>query len=130
MVVDVIKNRLIGQARATKSHELPIRLRPLITAQELESGKLIGWVQLIVVGIWATLYLIAPRPVDAPMSMLTEPVPLTLLCYLVFTVGRLYLAYRGTLPGPLLVLSIFVDIGLLLWLIWSKLILNLQTGPP
>ncbi|MGI9525195.1 MAG: adenylate/guanylate cyclase domain-containing protein [Hyphomicrobiaceae bacterium] len=53
------------------------------------------------------------------MSMLTEPVPLTLLCYLVFTVGRLYLAYRGTLPRPLLVLSIFVDIGLLLWLIWS-----------
>jgi adenylate cyclase len=119
MLEVVSDNRLFGPARAKKAHALPARLQPLITAQEVESEKLIGWVQLIVVGIWATLYLIAPRPVDAPMSMLTEPVPLALLCYFVFTAGRLYLAYRGPLPGPVLVLSIFVDIGLLLWLIWS-----------
>ena len=119
MVLNVSNNSVFDQKRATLVREMPARLEPLITAQEVEAEKLVGWVQLVVVGIWAMLFLIAPRPVDAPMSMLLEPVPLALFGYLLFTVGRLYLAYRAPLSRSFLMLSIFVDILLLLWLIWS-----------
>ncbi len=39
--------------------------------------------------------------------------------YLVFTVGRLALAYRGPLPGSALLASILADVALLIGLIWS-----------
>lgn len=106
---------------------VPVRLRTHIRQKEEESERLIGWVQLGMALIFATLYLIAPRPDDAPARSLFEPVPAALLAYGLFTVLRLFLAYRGFLPGWLLVLSILADMGLLLGLIWS---FHIQYGQP
>jgi adenylate cyclase len=105
---------------------LPARVTALIRAQEEDSERLIGWVQLALAASFATLYLIAPRPLDAQMTMF-KPVPLALAAYTTFTSARLWLAYRNYLPGWLLVLSIFADTGLLLSLIWS---FHLQYGQP
>ncbi|MCB1547827.1 MAG: adenylate/guanylate cyclase domain-containing protein [Hyphomicrobiaceae bacterium] len=96
-----------------------MRVRALIEAQELASERLIGWVQLVVVLVFAVLYFIARRPTDAPERMLAEPVPLALGLYFLFTLARLILAYRGRLPGSIVILSILVDTFLLLALIWS-----------
>jgi adenylate cyclase len=98
---------------------LPVRVQRLIDMQEAGSERLIGWVQLTVVGLFGLLYAVSPRPNDAPNLMVLEPVPLALLAYLVFTVGRLWLAYRGPLPAAVLIASILADVGLLLGLIWS-----------
>lgn len=99
--------------------QLPLRVQRLVEAQEADSERLIGWVQLVVVSLFATLYAVAPRPHDAPAAMLLEPVPLALGAYLAFTLGRLSLAYRGALPAPVVIASILADVGLLIGLIWS-----------
>lgn len=97
---------------------LPKRARDLIAAQEADSERLIGWVQLAVVVSFALLFALAPRPEDAPLRMLLEPVPIVLAIYFMFTLARLGLSYAWRLPGALLIVSILADIGLLLLLIW------------
>lgn len=97
---------------------MPKRVADLVLAQEIESERLIGWVQLGVAATFAMLYLIAPRPTDAPATMLA-PVPIALVIYTAFTIVRLWLAYLRTLPAWLLVVSILADTVLLLSLIWS-----------
>ena len=103
---------------------LPDRISVLISEREDVSERLIGWAQLALVAIFATLYTLAPRPSDADMA---GPVPIALFAYAVFTILRLSLAYWRRLPGPLLVLSILVDMGLLFGLIWS---FHLDYGQP
>ncbi|MEL6374219.1 MAG: adenylate/guanylate cyclase domain-containing protein [Pseudomonadota bacterium] len=106
-------------ARVLRARQLPPRVRALVDAKEAESERLIGWVQLGVVLLFAMLFTLAPRPADAPMFMMDEPVPRALLVYALFTLGRLLLAYWRRLPAFIVVISIFADIALLLWLIWS-----------
>ena len=101
------------------AHALPTRVSELIREHDERSERLIGWAQLGLVLILSALYIIAPRPADAPPRMLGDPVPVVLSVYFVFTAIRLVLAYRGRLPGWLLLTSIVADVGLLLWLIWS-----------
>lgn len=108
---------------------LPKRVQRLIAVEEDGSERLIGWVQLLLVALFLALYLVAPRPADAPEKMLLDPVPLALLAYAVFTLTRLRLAYIGRLPGPLLFVSILADVGLLVGLIWSFHIHYGQTPP-
>jgi adenylate cyclase len=102
----------------TQRH-LPERVHRLIEQQEDNSERLIGWVQLLVVGLFGILYLIAPRPADAPRGGLLDPVPIALAAYALFTVARLATAYQRRLPGWLLLISILADVGLLIGLIWS-----------
>nr|MBC8157728.1 adenylate/guanylate cyclase domain-containing protein [Alphaproteobacteria bacterium] len=47
------------------------------------------------------------------------PVPWVLGTYLAFTLGRLYAAYRCTLPRWFLMTSVVIDMALLMGLIWS-----------
>jgi adenylate cyclase len=108
---------------------LPARVQRLVVAQEQESEQLIGWVQLLVVGLFCTLYAVAPRPDDRLMSTLLEPVPAALGLYFAFTVARLLLAYRGSLPDWLLLVSILADVGLLAGLIWSFHLQYAQAAP-
>ncbi|MCF3936183.1 adenylate/guanylate cyclase domain-containing protein [Acuticoccus sp. M5D2P5] len=96
---------------------MPARVWNLVVAEEERSERLIGWVQLVIAGTFATLYLIAPRPTDA--STMFEPVPIALSVYLAFTAIRIIAAYRGFLPGWLLVCSMLADVTLLYGLIWS-----------
>jgi adenylate cyclase len=103
-------------ARETMS--MPARVAELVVKEEESSERLIGWVQLAIVSTFAALYMIAPRPTDA-MDALLEPVPLVIGAFLLFTVLRLVAAYRGFLPGWLLVLSMLMDVALLYALIWT-----------
>ena len=96
---------------------LPERVRAAIAEQQDHSERLIGWIQLVVVVLFGTLYLLAPKPFTAEQTF--APVPWVLGLYFGFTLLRLGLAYRMRLPGWLIVLSIFLDMALLIALIWS-----------
>lgn len=95
---------------------VPLRVLSEINRREASAERLIGWVQLTLVLFFATLYSIAPR---ADGSDGSNFVPVTLAAYFLFTVFRLALSYRITLPSWFLVLSIIVDVALLCGLIFS-----------
>jgi len=95
---------------------LPDRIRDDIRAREASSEHLIGWVQLGLVMFFSTLYAIAPR---AEGSAGFNFVPYALAAYFLFTVTRLVLSYRYELPQWYLLVSIFVDMALLVGLIFS-----------
>ena len=108
--------------------KMPARVARLVVAEEERSERLIGWVQLAITAIFAALYMIAPRPSDA-MDAMFEPVPMVLTAYGAFTVVRLVAAYRGYLPGWLLVMSMLADVGLLYALIWTFHLAYAQPAP-
>ncbi|MGQ0565376.1 MAG: adenylate/guanylate cyclase domain-containing protein [Gemmobacter sp.] len=103
---------------------LPARVRLEIDRREAAAERLIGWVQLAFVLFFVALYTIAPR---AEGSAGATFVPATLAAYMLFTLFRLALSYRVTLPGWFLVLSMVVDVALLCGLIFS---FHIQYGQP
>lgn len=105
---------------------LPARVIELLHAQDLAAERLIIRVQLSLAAALAVLYVLAPRPADAPMTMLA-PVPIALAAYTLFALVRLVLSQRGPLPGWFVIPSIVADMSLLLGLIWS---FHLQYGEP
>ncbi len=104
---------------------LPERVLISIASQQQESEKLIGWVQLMLALIFASLWAVSP---PSPNTFSFQPVPWAIAFYTVFTLGRLVYSYRGNLPDWLLVLSVVMDMGLLMTLIWSFHIQYMQ--PP
>jgi adenylate cyclase len=103
--------------RDTAAEMLPARVRTAIRTQEDQTERLIGWIQLAVMATFAVLYLISPKTDSAHDTF--RPVPWVLGLYFLFTGLRLVLAYRISLPGWFLVLSVAIDMGLLFALIWS-----------
>jgi adenylate cyclase len=108
-----MENRLLGGDEA----ELPGRVRDAIRSQGDATERLIGWVQLAVVLTFATLYAISPKTFPADQAF--QPVPWVIGAYTLFTLPRLILAYRISLPGWFLIVSIVIDMALLVGLIWS-----------
>jgi len=102
---------------AEVERQLPERVRKAIQDQGDATERLIGWMQLAVVLIFATLYAVSPK--TAPMNGAIQPVPWAIGAYFLFTVLRLVLAYRISLPGWFLLVSIVIDMGLLFGLIWT-----------
>lgn len=96
---------------------LPDRVRSAIQEQGDATERLIGWVQLAVVLTFATLYAISPKTFPAEQEF--QPVPWVIGAYTIFTLLRLILAYRISLPGWFLLVSIVIDMALLFGLIWS-----------
>lgn len=97
---------------------LPDRVRETIRLQQEHSEILIGWAELVLVGLLAIAYettTMAEGVVQEDYSFETE----VFIFYGVFTVIRLVLAYRRALPEWLLYVSVVVDIGLLMGLIYS-----------
>jgi adenylate cyclase len=97
--------------------ELPERVRDAIQSQGDATERLIGWIQLAVVLTFATLYAVSPKTFPAEQAF--QPVPWVIGAYALFTLLRLVLAYRISLPGWFLILSIVFDMALLFGLIWS-----------
>lgn len=95
---------------------LPERVQEDISRQQQEGEKLIGWVQLALVLTFATLYGVAPKTGEHAM---VQPVPWAISAYFLFTIVRLFAAYRNYLPNWLLIASVIVDMGLLMFLMWS-----------
>lgn len=107
---------------------LPARAAAAVREQEASSEILIGWVQLAIVLIFATLYTLAPTA-EGSLSGAVRPVPIALAAYFTFTVVRLGLAYQRFTPDWFLVLSVVVDVGLLMGLIWTFHIQYDQDAP-
>lgn len=105
---------------------LPAHLAAALEQRQNESEILIGWVQLIIVAVWSTMYLLSPKAY--PADAMIVPVPWALGCYLLFTLSRLWLAYRNALGTGVLVMSVVIDIALLLLLVLSFHIQYMQ--PP
>lgn len=96
---------------------LPARVRAQIDAAQDDSEILIGWLQLGAVVVFGTLYALSQNM--APDLGGLKPVPVALLSYGLFTLARLSLAYRRSLPSWLIAFSAVADIALLLGLMWS-----------
>ena len=82
------------------------------------SERLVGWVQIAIIGVFATLYLTSPSAGALGLEMI-QPVPVALGLYALFTIVKQILAYRTSLPRWLISLSIVADMALLFGLIWS-----------
>lgn len=105
---------------------LPERVSRVIQTQQDASERVIGWSQLVIVILFGTLYAVSPKTFSSDVTF--TPVPWVLGSYLIFTVIRLYLAYRRRLPDSILYASVVIDMALLLGLIWSFHIQYMQ--PP
>lgn len=110
----------------TFGETVPARVLAEIYRREAAAEQTISWAQLGIVGFFATLYSIAPRAEGASGENF---VPMTLAAYFVFTVFRVLLSYRMTLPGWYLVLSMVVDVALLCGMIFSFHIQYQQPAP-
>ncbi len=116
---------ITGLVRTSRTENLPPRIREAIIRQQDQSEILIGWVQLAVVLTFATLYAVAPKPVNA--EVIFDPVPYVLGAYFAFTVLRLVLAHRFRLAAWVLALSVVADMALLMVTIWS---FHIKYGQP
>jgi adenylate cyclase len=96
---------------------IPERVLNSISAQQDASEKLVGWGQMAVVIFFGLLYAASPKTFSRDMTF--EPVPWFVAVFLGATIIRLYLAYRRRLSAALLYLSVVIDMGLLLGMIWS-----------
>jgi adenylate cyclase len=104
-------------AAARSSTRLPERVQRQVIEQQDATERLIGWVQLAIVTIFGTLYWLAPKTFEAHDTF--QPVPYALAAYVGFTLLRLAVSYRTSLPDWFLYLSIVIDMALLFVLIWS-----------
>ena len=105
---------------------IPERISRSITEHSVASEVLIGWVQLLLVIFFTILYTVAPKT-SAGTSF--SPVPWALGAYFVFSVVRLFLAYKRFIPRGGTLFSIVMDMGLLLFLIWSFHLQYQQPAP-
>jgi len=94
----------------------PERVRWLIVEQQVKSEILIGWVQFVLVLFFLVLYTVSPKTSAGTAFV---PVPWVLGAFFAFTGLRLVFAYRRWLNPPLLVFGVFIDMALLMGLIWS-----------
>jgi len=117
-----LKNFIFG---TPISGRLPERIAEAIARQQMESEKLIGWVQLLLAIILGSLWAVSP-PALNPVNF--QPVPWAVGMYALFTLVRLLGAYKGYLPDWLLMASVIIDMGMLMVLIWSFHIQYMQ--PP
>ena len=111
------KSKQLWLFRGSEYDDLPEKIRISIERQQNNSERLIGWIQIAILSLFSILYAAAPKTL--PIGATFEPVPIFLLAYFIFTCIRLYLAYKDKLAIWVLILSILVDMGLLMALIWS-----------
>lgn len=137
----------VAAPETTNSDAVPPRVVRAIRAEQDRGERLIGWFQLGIVTLFALLYLVSRRAegqmLDPSLwifsshipewlrmillSIARRPVPWALGLYFAATVVRLVWSYRGRLPPWSLIASIFIDITLLMGLIWS---FHIQYGQP
>lgn len=98
------------------SGQLPARIEEEIRSQQADAEILISWLQFLLVLFFITLYFVSPKPADETAF---RPVPYILSVYLTFTLLRLGLSHRRWLPRGYLMVSVILDIGLLMALLWS-----------
>ncbi len=116
MMLDYLRSFLSAAALSRES-QIPPRVLRAIRSQQDSSEVLIGWIQLGVVITFSVLYTLAPKTFSEDVEF--APVPWVLSTYFLFTVIRIILAHKRSMPDWLLYLSVVVDIALLFGLIWT-----------
>ena len=107
---------VIRDALKADDARLPVRVVQTIARQENSSEVLVKLIQLTVVSIWGVLYLVSPK---TDIGTLFSPVPFALSGYMVLNIIGLIWALKRGLPNWAVYFSIFVDIAMLMVLIWS-----------
>jgi adenylate cyclase len=92
-------------------------VREDIARSQDRSEQIISSVQIAIVLVFGSLFLISPRPDTGDIAFALTPWALG--AYLVFSVIRFLASYRMRLPGWFLPLSVIADMALLMVLIWS-----------
>ena len=110
---------------ATDFQALPKRTQEAVVRYDRTSEVLVKLIQIIVVTIWATLYVVSPKT-DALTAF--SPVPYALLAYFLLNAAGLAWALRRPMPNWAVYCSIALDMALLMLLIWSYHVQYLQ--PP
>ena len=111
-----LKPKKLGKENFHFEH-LPERVMGAILSQQDASERLVGWFQLAVVIILGSIYSISPKTFSTDTTFALVPWFLTV--YLLLTAARLVLAYRRRLSASLLYISVIIDMGLLLGMIWA-----------
>lgn len=104
-------------AGAAPAGTVPARVQAAIVQEQWKGEVLIGWVQAAILLLWGTLYAVSPKAFPDDTSF--QPVPWTLAVYAIFLALRIWLAHNGKLSNWMVTLSIVMDIGVLMLLIWS-----------
>lgn len=97
---------------------LPDRVRQAIRVQQERSEIIIGWVQLLLVALVATVY----ESTSMPTGVVQDEYSFETKVFVVFgafCIARLVLAYRRLLRPWMLYVSVVADIALLMGLIYS-----------
>lgn len=97
--------------------DLPARVREDIARSQDRSEQIISSVQITIVLVFGSLFLISPRPDAGEIAFALTPWALG--AYLLFSVIRFGASCRMRLPGWFLTLSVIADMALLMVLIWS-----------
>ena len=125
-MLDLFRSTRRWLSSGSAEAELPEVVRHAIREQQDSSERLIGWIQITILMVFALLYFATPK--ISPEHIDFRPVPIFLSFYFLFTCMRLYVAYKTSLASWILVLSVIVDMALLMALIWSFHIQYMQ--PP
>lgn len=107
----------VAQLRGRNEADVAPRIREAIDRQRDASERLIGWIQLSVIVGLGVLFLLSPKTHET--AVYARPIGWALLAYFLFTLLRLALSYRISLPAWFLALSVVADMLLLLGIIWS-----------
>ncbi len=107
----------VSQLRGRDEADVAPRIREAIDRQRDASERLIGWIQLSVIVGLGVLFLLSPKTHET--AVFARPIGWALLAYFLFTLLRLALSYRISLPAWFLALSVVADMLLLLGIIWS-----------
>jgi len=110
-------SNLLSVLQGKDTTRISQRVQEDVWRQQDRSEQIISFVQLAIVLIFGTLFVIAPRPFEGEVGFVLAPWAIGL--YLIFTVIRLIASYRVRLPGWFLTVSVVADMTLLMVLIWS-----------
>ena len=116
--------RLRDRLRFTAARDLAPHVESAISRQNDRSEILVRIIQLCILALFGTLYLVSPRTDQATSFRL---VPYALIFYLVVSVFGLVWSLRRRLPDWAVFGSIVFDIGVLMALIFS---FHIQYGQP
>ena len=109
--------RALERLRGRGEAEIAPRIQEAIDRQRDASERLIGWIQLSVIVGLGVLFVLSPKTHET--AVYARPIGWALLAYFLFTLLRLALSYRISLPAWFLALSVVADMLLLLGIIWS-----------
>ena len=99
------------------SPQVPARIRAAVDVYEAQSERIVGWVQLAGIAVFASLYAVTYFTFDVHHAI--EPVPVALALYGAFTLWRVGVAHKGRLTKFQQYASAAVDILVLVALIAS-----------